>query len=133
MSVVPSLSSLTVLLLLVGRVGRDATQGKCFLVLCMGKELGAAEMRGRSSLGKCRRLCGNGGETLKGKQKWGSTKVDNFTVERLILLQVEAWICSFVFSLEIGMLMTLVIQSSVLSLRLRNCVGRILLEKTLIC
>lgn len=73
MSVVPSLSSLTALLLLVGRV---ATQGKCFLVVCMDKEQGAAEMRERSSLGKCRRLGGNGGETLKattkGNKGWGA-------------------------------------------------------------
>lgn len=35
MSVVPSLSSLTALLLLVGRV---ATQGKSFLVICVSKK-----------------------------------------------------------------------------------------------
>lgn len=64
MSVVPSLSSLSALLLLVGGF---ATQGKSFLVLCVGKKQGAAEMQERSSLGKCRRLGGNGGETLKGK------------------------------------------------------------------
>lgn len=66
MSVVPSLSSLAALLLLVGRV---ATQGKCFLVVCVGEEQGAAERQERSSLGKCRRLGGNGGKTLKATAK----------------------------------------------------------------
>lgn len=82
MSVVPSLSSLIALLLLVGRV---ATQGKSFLVVCVGKEQRAAKMWERSSLGKCRRLGGNGSEILKGKQRWRSTKVDNFSVARQIL------------------------------------------------
>lgn len=66
MNVVPSLSSLTALLLLLGRVD---TQGKCFLVVCVDKEQGAAEMQGRSSLRKCRRLGGNGDETLKAATK----------------------------------------------------------------
>lgn len=42
MNVVPSLSSLTALLLLLGRVD---TQGKCFLMVCVDKEQGAAEMQ----------------------------------------------------------------------------------------
>lgn len=37
MNMVPSLSSLIALLLLVGRA---ATQGECFKVVCMGKERG---------------------------------------------------------------------------------------------
>ena len=87
MNVVPSLSSLAALLLLVGRV---ATQAECFMVVRTGKELGIEQMQERSSLGKCEGLGGDAGETFesnnKGKQRWGRVTVDNFSVERLIVL-----------------------------------------------